>query len=271
MNKPLAILSVVYENYAVALDFISALEKQTNKNFYLYLADLSNNKKSIKANFPITIINSTNHGYAHGINLGIKKALSDKNEFFCIINNDTYFQENFVDTVLNSILHHPSSILGGKIYYAPNFEYHKTRYKKTDLGHVLWYAGGRIDWNSVITPHRGVDEIDHRQYDRYEKTEFVTGCLMILDKQVINRIGLLDESYFLYYEDADYCERAKRKNINLFYDPSIVVWHKNAQSTDGAGSKTHQNFQRKSRLKFGLRYAPLKTKIHLLKNNLLSL
>ena len=89
---------------------------------------------------------------------------------------------------------------------------------------------------------------------------------MIFNKSVIDKIGYLDESYFLYYEDADWCERAKKAGINLYYDPSIVIWHKNAQSTGGAGSKLHQKYQEKNRLKFGLKYAPWKTKLHLIIN-----
>jgi len=266
MKKTLAIVTVVYESYTTTNDFLASLAKQKNKDFHLYLADLSKNKQEIKTNLPKTILKSTNKGYGHGVNLGIKKAIEDGNEYFCIINNDTFFEENFVDAVLNSILHHPSSILGGKIYYAPNFEYYKTRYKKSDLGHVLWYAGGKIDWNHVLTPHRGVDEIDKGQYNHFKKNDFVTGCLMCFDKKVIETIGYLDESYFLYYEDADFCVRAQKNNIDLFYDPSIIIWHKNAQSTEGSGSKIHQKHQQRNRLRFGLKYAPFRTKLHLFKN-----
>lgn len=268
MKKTLAVVTVVYENYAASDDFLASLAKQKNKNFHLYIADLSKNKQEIKINLPKTILNSTNLGYAHGVNVGLKKAIADDFENFCVINNDVFFNDDFVDAALDSILHHPSSILGGKIYYAPNFEYHKTRYGKSDLGHVLWYAGGKIDWNHVMTPHRGVDEVDKGQFDNFEKTEFITGCLMCFDKKVINKIGYLDESYFLYYEDADYCIRAQKNNIDLYYDPSIVIWHKNAQSTEGAGSTFHQKYQQKNRLKFGLKYAPLRTKLHLIKNAL---
>jgi len=270
MEKTLSIITVVYENYDATNDFLDSLTKQKNKNFHLYVADLSKKKQKIKTNLPITILKSTNFGYAHGINLGLKKALEDNFEYFCIINNDVFFNGDFVDSVSNSIFNHPSSILGGKIYYAPGFEYHKQRYQNSDLGHILWYAGGKIDWNHVITPHRGVDEVDKNQFNKIEKTTFITGCLMCLDKNVINKIGYLDESYFLYYEDADFCVRAKMKNIDLYYDPSIIVWHKNAQSTEGAGSTIHQKYQQKNRLKFGLKYAPFRTKLHLIKNYLIN-
>lgn len=266
INK-LAIISVVFENYNILKDFFSSIVSQKNKNYHIFLADLSINKKEVSNdNLPLTIIPSKNLGYAYGVNLGLKKAIGDGFRYFCVINTDVYFKENFVDSVLNSLVWHPSSIIGGKIYYAPKLEYHKTRYKKQDLGKVLWYAGGKVDWKNVYAVHRGVDEVDEGKYDRFEETEFITGCLMSFDKKVFDKIGFWDEGYFLYYEDADFCQQAKRKGIRLYYDPSIVIWHKNAQSTGGSGSLIHIKHQKENRLKFGLKYAPLKTRLHLLKN-----
>lgn len=267
-NNQLAIITVFYNNYQVGDDFFSSLEKQNNKNFKLFIADLSDKEKrqTIKSSFPYSVIYSKNLGYAHGVNLGIKKAIKDGFINFCVVNNDVYFKENFVSQIVDSLKKYPFSLIGGKIYYAPGFEYHKNRYQKKDFGKVIWYAGGFFDWKNVFTLHRGVDEIDKGQYDQLERTEFITGCLMIFDKKVINRVGFWDESYFLYYEDADFCYRALKKGVNLYYNPKVVIWHKNAQSTKGPGSKIHQFYQEKNRLKFGLKYAPLKTKIHLIIN-----
>ncbi len=89
---------------------------------------------------------------------------------------------------------------------------------------------------------------------------------MLFDIDLINKIGFLDESFFLYFEDADYCIRALNKNVKLYYDPSIVIWHKVSQSTGGSGSDIQVRYQTLNQLKFGLRYAPLRTKIHLIKN-----
>lgn len=267
MNNQLAVISVIYENYLVLKDFLRGFQKQTNTSFKVFLSDLSTNKQSLpKQSFSCSTIFSQNRGYSHGINIALNLAIQEGFHSFCIINNDTYFKSDFVGNVLKSITHHPYSLIGGKIYYAPGYEFHKTRYQKKDRGNVLWYAGGSVDWNHALTPHKGVDQIDKGQYGQFERTDFVNGCLMLFDKSVIDSVGLWDESYFLYFEDADYCERAKLKGISLYYDPSLVIWHKNAQSTGGSGSKTHVKYQEKNRLRFALKYAPLKTKLHLLKN-----
>lgn len=268
MSHRLAVITVVYKNYSILADFFVSFEKQISKDFMIFIIDVTENPKEIDTPKFARVIRSENKGYAHGVNVGIKKAMKDGFKLFTVINSDTIVNTNFVNVSINRLIETPGSIIGGKIYYYPGCEYHESRYDKKDLGKVLWYAGGHIDRNNVIAVHRGVDEVDNGQYDKFERTSFITGCLMCFDKQVVDTVGYLDESYFLYYEDADWCTRAKRAGINLYYDPSIIIWHKNAQSTGGAGSKLHQNYQEKNRLKFSLKYAPWRTKIHLVINKL---
>ncbi len=263
---PLAIVTVIYQNYTVLADFLQSLEKQTDKNFHLFIVDLSKDRQKIDSKaMPATIVEEKNLGYAHGVNVGIAKAVEKGHTQFSVVNSDIYFSENFVAKTIAALDKNPGSIIGGKIYYASGFEYHKGRYNLDQLGKVFWYAGGTIDWNHVLVHHRGVDELDNGQYDSFEETEFETGCLMSYDKSVIDKLELWDKSYFLYYEDADYSVRAAKKGIKMYYDPSIVIWHKNAQSTDGSGSDLHKKYQEKNRLKFALKYAPLKTKLHVCK------
>lgn len=266
MSHKLAVITVIYRNYSILEDFFDSFSRQTSNNFIIYIVDLSDSPEVFKHPSFVHVLKSTNKGYAHGINVGLKRATDDGFELFSVINSDTTADVNFVNVSINRLIETPGSIIGGKIYYYPGYEYHKERYSKDQLGGVIWYAGGHIDWNNVMGVHRGVDEVAEKKYSKFEQTDFVTGCLMCFDKKVIYKIGYLDESYFLYYEDADWCERAKRAGINLYYDPNIIIWHKNAQSTGGAGSKLHQKYQEKNRLKFGLKYAPLRTKLHLIKN-----
>ena len=91
---------------------------------------------------------------------------------------------------------------------------------------------------------------------------------MSYDKSVIEKIGYWDEDYFLFYEDADYCARAMKAGLHLLYNPSLVIWHKSGQSTSGAASTFQQKYLDRNRLKLGLRFAPWKTKFHLIKNYL---
>ncbi|MCX6732200.1 MAG: glycosyltransferase family 2 protein [Candidatus Roizmanbacteria bacterium] len=264
--KKLALITVVFKNYTILDDYFATLAKQTDSEFHVYVLDLSPDPESYNYPSYVTYIHDKNGGYAFGINQGVKKAITDGYELFCPMNCDVTVKENFVESIKKSITNNPTSIIGAKIYYYPGYEYHKDRYTKNDLGKVLWYAGGITDWKNVYTTHRGVDEVDKGQYDAQEKTTFITGCLMAYDKSVVEKIGYWDESYFLFYEDADYCTRAMNNRVPLLYDPSICMWHKSGQSTSGAASTFQQKYLERNRLKFGLRFAPLRTKFHLIKN-----
>jgi len=220
----------------------------------------------IRKRFPkVEIVeNGKNLGFSGGNNVGIRHALEKSADFVWLLNNDTVVDKNALLLLVDAFRDNRVGIAGSKIYFAPGHEFHKERYQKTELGKVLWYAGGLIDWNNMYASHRGVDEVDQGQYDRMEETPFVTGCSMMVRKEVFEKIGLLDEKFFAYLEDVDFCLRAKRTGYKLLYVPRSIVWHKNAGSS-GVGSGLHQYYMTRNRLLIGMRYAPLRTKIALLK------
>ncbi|MCX7955572.1 MAG: glycosyltransferase family 2 protein [Patescibacteria group bacterium] len=264
----IGLITVNYNQYKLTYEFLESLKTVKGaKNIAVYIADISSKKEDFKiSKYPMKVVlkQLLNKGYAYSINEGIKYFINKNIKQFCAINNDIYFDKNFYLEAEKTF--EKADIFGGKIYYAPGYEYHKNRYKKKDLGKVFWYAGGSIDWNHVYCHHRGVDEVDKGQYDNFEKTDFITGCMLFFNKKVIEKIGFWDEKYFLYFEDTDFCERAKRAGFSLYYNPKIIIYHKVSQSTGGSGSSIHQRYQEKNKVIFGLKYAPLKTKIHLLKN-----
>lgn len=268
--KKLALITVIFKNYTILDDYFASLDRQTDHEFHVYVLDLTPEPKEYIYPQYVTYIHDKNGGYAYGINQGVKKALLDGYELLCPMNCDVTVKDDFISNVKQSILNNPTSIIGGKIYYYPGYEYHKDRYANTDLGKVFWYAGGYTDWKNVYTTHRGVDEVDKGQYNKREKTTFITGCLMAYDKSVVDKIGHWDDEYFLFYEDADYCARAMKAGISLVYDPAIIIWHKSGQSTSGAASSFQQKYLERNRLKFGLRFAPWRTKLHLIKNRIFS-
>lgn len=270
MDNTLALITTTFNHYELTQAFVEDLKKQQNKNFTLYNIDCSTERKTVAYPSFVKTITIPNKGYAHNINVGIAQALKDGLEKFVIINNDVHVNQDFTASVEKAFTTHPGEIIGGKIYYEAGYEYHKERYTQHDLGNVLWYAGGSVDWNHALTPHRGVDEVDTGKYNHVDKTAFINGALMLYDKTVYEKIGPWDESYFLYFEDADFCEKAKKKGVELVYDPSIKMWHKISQSTGGSGSSLHTRFQESNRIKFSFRYGPLKTTLHLIKNYLLN-
>ena len=165
------------------------------------------------------IYSKDNLGFSGGNNLGIRYALEIlHSEYILLLNNDTIAEPDFLDKLLLASVKHPESIIGGKIYYFSD--------KKK-----LWYAGGEYIRKTGETIHIGFNEIDNGQYDKDGMVSFITGCLMLIPVSVINKIGLLPEEEFLYFEDTDYCCNAENNNIKLIYCHDAVIYHKVSAST----------------------------------------
>ena len=122
-----------------------------------------------------------------------------------------------------------------------------------------------MDWKNVIGAHRGVDEVDKGQFDTVETIDYASGCCMLIKRSVLEKVGLFDDRYFLYYEDADFSERVKRKGSEILFCPKAVLWHKNAESAGGSGSDLQDYYISRNRLLFGVKYAPIRSKIALIK------
>ena len=216
----------------------------------------------------ILIENKENLGFAEGNNVGIRFALKNSADFVLVLNNDTFVDENLVIELLKAADSHPQAgIFGPKIYFAPGFEFHKNRYKSSDFGKVIWYAGGKIDWENILFSHRGVDEVDNGQYDLVEKTDFISGCAMFVKREIFEKIGLFDKKYFTYLEDVDFCQRAEKAGFRLWFVPKALLWHKVAQTAGGIGSQLQDYYITRNRLLFGFRFGTPRAKLALLKES----
>lgn len=225
--------------------------------------------KILKKRYPwVTVISlAHNTGFTGGNNAGIHKTLQQRADFVWLLNNDTVVHTDAL-RIVDGFTSDDIGIVGSKIYFAPGHEYHKARYSQAERGKVFWYAGGLVDWDNMYASHRGVDEVDHRQYDKTEQTPFVTGCSMMVRRSVFESIGMLDEHYYLYLEDLDFCLRAKAKGYQIVYYPKSVIWHVNAGSTGGAGNPLHEYYITRNRLLVGMRFAPFRTKAALIRESI---
>lgn len=210
------------------------------------------------------VANNKNLGFSGGMNSGIRYALKRSADYIIILNNDTIVDKNLIVNLAKSA--RSADIVAPKIYFAPGFEFHKRRYKKQDLGKVIWYAGGSIDWKNILGIHTGVDEIDKGQFAKAREIDFATGACMLIKKEVFTKIGFFDEKYFLYLEDLDFCVRAKHTGLKIIFSPKAVLWHKNAISAGGSGSNLQDYYFTRNRLIFAYKYAHFRTKLALLKH-----
>ncbi len=221
------------------------------------------------SNMPFKLIaNNKNLGFAGGNNVGIKVALKSGVDYILLLNNDVILPKDLLLQLIK-VLESDNKIglLAPKMYFAKGYEFHKDRYKEKDLGRVIWYAGGVIDWDNVYSTHRGVDEVDRGQYEIQEETDFVNGACVLIRRKVFEDVGFLNERHFLYWEDADYSMRAKRAGWKVAYTPSTYLWHKVAQAS-GIGSDLNDYFLTRNRMLFGMRYARMRTKIALIRESI---
>ncbi|MCL4416054.1 MAG: glycosyltransferase, partial [Actinobacteria bacterium] len=159
-------------NYNNSKDTIECLESINNLKTdkidlnVVVIDNASEEKLELKENFLKDIslkliFNSKNLGFSGGHNLGIKYAISKNADYVVILNNDTILDVNLIGELVKAASEDLKiGIVSPKIYFAKGSEFHKERYKKEDLGKVIWYAGGKMDWKNVIGEHLGVDEVD---------------------------------------------------------------------------------------------------------------
>lgn len=147
------------------------------------------------------IQNNKNIGFAAGNNIAIKWALEKMADYVLLLNNDALLGEDTLDKlVIEAQKDKKCGILSPVIY--------------DEKGRV-WFAGGKINWLKMRAEHQ----------NNYKKTDFITGCAMFISKDVFKKIGLLDDKYFLYYEDTDFSYRAKKAGFNLKIVTDAKVYH----------------------------------------------
>lgn len=276
MKHNLTIVIINYNGNKDTRECLRSLERTDMKNIRLHIIIVDNGSERFSydknefKHFTIEVLLSEkNLGFSGGNNLGMKHALANGATYIMLLNNDTIVSDTFLTDFINTaIANETNGIYVPKIYFAAGYEYHKKTYKKDELGHVLWYAGGYIDWANLIGINRGVDEVDHGQYNDIEKTELATGCCMLIHRRVLEQVGLFDERYFLYYEDSDYSMRVREANFSILYTPNVHVWHKNASSSGGSGSGLQDYYISRNRMLFGMTYAPFRTKVSLIRESL---
>lgn len=235
-------------------------------NYPLKVFSLDGGK--FKSFTPHIIKTKDNLGFSGGHNVGIKEALKLGVEYVVVLNNDTVVDHNLLQELVKVAESQPHvGAVVPKIYFEKGHEYHKDRYKKEELGKVIWYAGGHIDWANVYGIHEGVDMVDTGQFNETRQTDLLTGCCFLIKREVLEAVGGFDERFFLYFEDADLNQRIKKKGYSIWFAPNALLWHINAASTGGSGSTLQDYFLSRNRLLFGMRYAPLRTRIALLRES----
>jgi len=217
----------------------------------------------------VTLISNLNNlGFAEGNNVGIRYALNQNAQYIWLINPDVTVDRNSLSGLLESTSkYRQAGIFSSKIYFTPGTENTSDKYSKKDIGHIIWYAGGNMDWGDLSTTNRGLGQVDENQFNDDTETDYIPAVSMFIRSRVFAEVGLIDSKYFLYFEENDFCQRAKAAGWQLMYIPDSIAWHANAPAT-GVGSSLQDYYITRNRLLFGMRHAPTFTKLHLIKQSI---
>jgi GT2 family glycosyltransferase len=177
--------------------------------------------EAVRREFPdVRIIRlAQNEGYAGGNNAGIRAALAAGAGAVLLLNNDTHVAPDFLPPLLDVLNTNPrAAAVSGAIFRADSPLCLDVAYLDIYFGHGLVHR-------------RGVNALPGEGFDRVKPISAGVGCCLLLRAEALRRIGLLDEAYFAYHEEVDWCYRAQRAGMQIIYQPFSRVWHTGSRST----------------------------------------
>ncbi len=206
------IILLNYEGKKYLVEALKSLYSLKYPHFEVVLVDNNSSDGSLEialSHFPkITFLkNNHNLGFSAGNNVGIKYALERGAQYILLLNNDTQVESDFLSSLVDVMEKDKQIGIGSPIIFK----------NKTS---EIWFSGGKIDWLRMKTIHKK----EKWQKDYYH-SDFISGCAMLIKTEVFKKIGLLDEDYFLYWEDADFSVRAKKAGYKLVVSPKSKIYH----------------------------------------------
>ncbi len=227
MSKPLPRVGVVIINWkspADTLRCLGSLETSTFPNRLITVVENGSGDDSadrLKQAYPELnlLVSQQNLGYTGGNNLGIRSCLAQGCDYVFLLNDDAIVEAQTLAELVQAASQHPQAgFFGPKILAIEEPE-------------LLLSAGGT--WDARYLPaNRGLGETDAGQYDQSEMVSFLSGCALLVRREVIERVGLLDEDYFAYNEEVDWCYRGLQAGYQAVYVPSSRVWHPDTRRRD---------------------------------------
>jgi len=199
-----------YNQYNKPLKIIESTKEELNVKSKIERSDL--NKKLF------IIKNDENYGFAEGNNIGMRYVLNNlDSDYILLLNNDTVVDKNFLKELINvAETGHKIGFVGPKIYY----------YDFNGKKDVINFAGGKLNILKGQTSHIGLNEVDNGQHNEIKEVNYIEGSCILAKSEMIRKIGLIDPSYFTYWEDNDWCMRGYKSGYKSIYVPKARIWHK---------------------------------------------
>lgn len=251
--EKVAFVILNYNNSQDTVECIESVQKIDYKNFEIILIDNDSTDDSVdilSSKFPeITLIQTgINLGYAGGNNVGIKKAIDSKADYICVLNNDVVVDTNFLTILIDSIKKNPDiGIIGPRIceYSQPT---------------IIQSTGATINLNrgtlDIINGNCEDSSIPFSLLD----CDYIGGACMLFSKDLIANIGYIPEDYFLFYEETEWCLKAKKLGYRVVCNTESKVIHKGSASI-GKVSGLAEYYLYRNRVYFIKKNASVKNKL----------
>jgi GT2 family glycosyltransferase len=246
MTSKIGVVTVTYNSVKLLDDFLSSMDGQECHEWHTYIIDNDSKDHTVRSlqdrqldpsKYSI-ITNRENVGVAAGNNQGIIASLESGCDWVLLINNDTKFPPSLISNLLHQATSRRWRVVVPKIHF-------------DTPANAIWYAGGGFDSKKGHTGyHTGIAQQDTGQFDQPQTVEYSPTCCMLIHRSVFEAIGLMDESYFAYFDDTDFCWRLKLAEIAIGYAPEEVLIHKVGGSTGGTASPFFARMTARNRLYF---------------------
>ena len=245
--KPrIGVVTVTYNSGSVLEPFLKCVFEQTDADLMLFAVDNASTDTTLQIlnqsddTRLISIANSKNRGVAEGNNQGIRAALDAGCESVLLVNNDTEFDATLFSSLVAGLQRYDVGMICPKMMFY-------------DEPQRIWAAGGKFQplfgYRAV---HLGADQIDTGQHDQAKLVTYAPTCCVLIQKQVFDQIGFMDERYFVYSDDVDFMYRAMRHGIKLMYFPEALLYHKVGRLTGGCNSLFSHRYCTRNRVFFML-------------------
>jgi GT2 family glycosyltransferase len=204
----IAVIILHYGSLKTTKDALHELRGKIGDNWLILVNNTQDDLASLSKIIPDSKIinNPENYGFARGVNQGISLALKDKSiSHFFLLNNDLSFSTGSFNQLLLTF----------------------NKFATAGIVSPVLHHSNKYDWGGKYNKWTGM--VRHKNWENKPKTtlkvEHVAGAAMLIKREVIEKVGMLDERFFLYFEDLDFCLRATSAGFTIHINPDVVADH----------------------------------------------
>lgn len=243
-NPTISFITICYNGFKDTCELIESLQDKIHSVSYEIIvvdnASREDEAAKIQKLYPsvVAIRSNENGGFSGGNNIGIRVA---KGQYIFLINNDTYIESDNIACLIERLESHPK--IGGvspKIRFA------------FPPQHIQFAGFTPLTRFTLRNNMLGFDSPDDGSFNTPHSTPYLHGAAMMIKREVIDKVGLMPELFFLYYEELDWSTSMTRAGYELWYEPGCTVFHKESQST-GQLSKLRTYYLTRNRLLYARR------------------